>query len=179
MSIELTHTIVHVKDRWPASRDVGQVLGLPEATAYGPFAELKLDNGASLDFMDTEGEIRGQHYAFLVSEEDFDVILGRLQDEGREWWADPYKREAHEINHGDGGRGLYWDGPHGTGWRSSPSLRQRRLIAGWLLTRVGSRGLGELVEAAVESGYHHHRVRAGRRGGGRPPVMGHPTRLGH
>ena len=33
MSIELNHTIVHVKDRWVASRDVGQVLGLPEATA--------------------------------------------------------------------------------------------------------------------------------------------------
>ena len=79
MSIELNHTIVHVKDRWAASRAVGQVLGLPEATAYGPFAELKLDNGASLDFMDTEGEIPGQHYAFLVSEEDFDVIHGRLQ----------------------------------------------------------------------------------------------------
>ena len=53
MSVELNHTIVHVKDRWAASRDVGGVLGLPEAQAYGPFAELKLDNGASLDFMDT------------------------------------------------------------------------------------------------------------------------------
>ena len=113
MGIELNHTIVHVKDRWAASRAVGEVLGLPEAQAYGPFAELKLDNGVSLDFMDTEGEITGQHYAFLVSEEDFDVILGRLRDEGREWWADPYKRQAHEINHGDGGRGLYWDGPDG------------------------------------------------------------------
>ncbi len=113
MSIELNHTIVHVKDRWAASREVGQILGLPEATAYGPFAELKLENGASLDFMDTEGEIRGQHYAFLVSEDDFDVIFGRLQDEGRKWWADPYKRQPGEINHSDGGRGLYWDGPDG------------------------------------------------------------------
>ena len=55
-----------------------QVLGLPEARAYGPFAELKLDNAASLDFMDSEGEIHGQHYAFLVGEEDFDLILGQL-----------------------------------------------------------------------------------------------------
>ncbi|WP_410786308.1 hypothetical protein [Kribbella sp. C-35] len=59
MSIELNHTIVHVKDRWAAARDVGEVLGLPEARAYGPFAELRLDNAASLDFMDTEGEIHG------------------------------------------------------------------------------------------------------------------------
>src|SRR5688500_13559419 len=113
MSIELNHTIVHVKDRWAASREVGQVLGLPEATAYGPFAELKLENGASLDFMDTEGKVHAQHYAFLVSEDDFDDIFGRLQAEGRKWWADPYKRQPQEINHGDGGRGLYWDGPDG------------------------------------------------------------------
>ncbi len=59
LSIELNHTIVHVKDRWAAARDVGEVLGLPEARAYGPFAELRLDNAASLDFMDTEGEIHG------------------------------------------------------------------------------------------------------------------------
>jgi hypothetical protein len=75
MSIELNHTIVHVKNRWAASREVGEVLGLPAATAYGPFAELRLDNAVSLDFMDSEGEIHGQHYAFLVSEEDFDLIL--------------------------------------------------------------------------------------------------------
>ena len=113
MSIELNHTIVHVKDRWAAARDVGEVLGLPEARAYGPFAELKLDNAASLDFMDTEGEIHGQHYAFLVSEEEFDLILGRLRDDGRQWWADPFKRQPQEINHADGGRGLYWQGPDG------------------------------------------------------------------
>jgi hypothetical protein len=55
MSIELNHTIVQVKDRWAASREVGRVLGLPEPRAYGPFAELSLDNAASLDFMDSEG----------------------------------------------------------------------------------------------------------------------------
>jgi hypothetical protein len=113
MSIELNHTIVHVKDRWAASREVGEVLGLSAATGYGPFAELTLDNAVSLDFMDSEGEIHRQHYAFLVSEEDFDLILGRLQDAGRQWWADPFKGKPNEINHGDGGRGLYWDGPDG------------------------------------------------------------------
>ena len=134
MSVELNHTIVHVKDRWAAAREVGGVLGLPEAQAYGPFAELKLDNAASLDFMDTEGDIHGQHYAFLVSEGEFDLILGRLRDDGRqwwadpfkrrpheinhedggrEWWADPFKRQPHQINHDDGGRGLYWEGPDG------------------------------------------------------------------
>jgi catechol 2,3-dioxygenase-like lactoylglutathione lyase family enzyme len=113
MSIELNHTIVHVKDRWAASREVGHVLGLPEATSYGPFAELAVHNGVSLDFMDSAGEIHAQHYAFLVGEDDFDAIIGRLRDDGREWWADPFKHQVHTINHGDGGRGLYWEGPDG------------------------------------------------------------------
>ena len=113
MSIELNHTIVHGKHPGAASRDVGRLLGLPDATAYGPFAELKLDNGVSLDFMDTEGEVHGQHYAFLVTEDDFDLVLGRLQADDREWWADPFKRRPNEINHDDGGRGLYWQGPDG------------------------------------------------------------------
>jgi hypothetical protein len=69
---------VRVKDRWAAARGVGEVIGPPEATAYGPSAELKFDNAASLDFMDTEGDIHGQPYAFLVSKEEFDLILGRL-----------------------------------------------------------------------------------------------------
>lgn len=113
MSIELNHTIVHVKDRWAAARDVGEVLGLPEPTAYGPFADLELGNAVTLAFMDTEGEIHSQHYAFLVSEEEFDLVLGRLRDAGRRWWADPYGRRPNEINHEDGGRGLYWKGPDG------------------------------------------------------------------
>lgn len=113
-SIELNHAIVYVTDRWSASRDVGDVLGLPEARAYGPFVELQLDNAVSLDFMDSTGEIiHRQHYAFLVEEEKFDSVLGRLRETGRQWWADPFQRQPYEINHGDGGRGLYWEGPDG------------------------------------------------------------------
>ena len=120
MSIELNHTIVHVKDRWAAARDVGHVLGLPEARAYGPFAELKLDNAASLDFMDSKGEIHGQHYAFLVGEEDFDLILGRLRDDGRRGGpihsgANRLRSTTRTMAAASTGKALT-----GTGWRSSP-----------------------------------------------------------
>ena len=113
MSVELNHTIVHVRDRWAAARDVGGVLGLPDAQAYGPFAELKLDNGASLDFMDTEGEVHGQHYAFLVGEDDFDAIFGRVKQLGADFWADPFRNEPGAINRHDGGRGVYFANPDG------------------------------------------------------------------
>ena len=113
MSIELNHTIVLVKDRWAAARDVASVLGVAEPTAYGPFAVIELANGVSLDFMEGDDEPVGQHYAFLVSEAEFDEILGRLQEAGRRWWADPFGKQPGEINHNDGGRGLYWKGPDG------------------------------------------------------------------
>jgi catechol 2,3-dioxygenase-like lactoylglutathione lyase family enzyme len=113
MSIELNHTLVHTRQTWAAARDVAGVLGRPEPTSYGPFAVLELDNGVSLDFIEDTGEIQAQHYAFLVGEEEFDEVLGRLKAQGRPWWADPFQRAPGEINHDDGGRGLYWEGPEG------------------------------------------------------------------
>ena len=113
MTVELNHTLVHVRDIWSASREVAGVLGLAEPASYGPFAVLELDNGASLDFLQDTGEIQGQHYAFLVGEDDFNAIWGRIREQGRQFWADPFKQRAGAINHGDGGRGLYWEGPDG------------------------------------------------------------------
>jgi catechol 2,3-dioxygenase-like lactoylglutathione lyase family enzyme len=113
MSIELNHTIVHVRDRDAAAREVADTLGIGDLREYGPFLEIRLANGVNLDFMQTTGEIAGQHYAFLVDDEDFDAIHQRLKDTGRQWWADPFKRNPGEINTNDGGRGLYWQGPDG------------------------------------------------------------------
>ncbi|HWM74519.1 MAG TPA: VOC family protein [Nocardioides sp.] len=113
MSIDLNHTIVHVRDRNAAAREVADTLGLGEPTAYGPFAVVEMANGVSLDFMEDSGEIQGQHYAFLVSDDDFDRIHQKLRDDGRQWWADPFRRTPGEINTNDGGRGLYWEGPDG------------------------------------------------------------------
>jgi len=113
MTIELNHTIVHARDRWAAARDVAAVLGTAEPAAYGPFAVVELGNGVSLDFMDDAGEFTVQHYAFLVGEDEFDAVWGRIRERGRQFWADPHQHSPGEINHHDGGRGLYWEGPDG------------------------------------------------------------------
>ncbi len=113
MAVELNHTIVIVRDRDAAARQVAETLGLGTPGSYGPFAVVELANGVSLDFMERTGEIEGQHYAFLVSDDDFDAIQGRLRDRGAQWWADPFRRSPGEINTNDGGRGLYWEGPDG------------------------------------------------------------------
>lgn len=112
MAIELNHTIVAAKDRKSAARFVTEVLGLPEPESFGPFAVVTLHNGVNLDFMDTSGEISSQHYAFLISEEEFDAVAARLAERGITTWADPVHRETgHNTN--DGGRGLYFDSPDG------------------------------------------------------------------
>jgi catechol 2,3-dioxygenase-like lactoylglutathione lyase family enzyme len=113
MSVELNHTIVHASDRDATAAFLTDVLGLPEADEYGPFREVRLHNGASLDVMHDPGTFEPQHYAFLVGEEEFDAILGRIQERGLTYWADPFAREPGRINHNDGGRGVYWDAPDG------------------------------------------------------------------
>ncbi len=90
------------------------MFGLADPVPYGPFMDVKLANGASLDFMDWgDVEIPPQHYAFLVSEEEFDAVYGRILDRGLDHWADPHQHQPGEINHDDGGRGVYFLDPSG------------------------------------------------------------------
>jgi extradiol dioxygenase family protein len=112
MAIELNHTIVNTHDKEGGSQFVADVLGLPKPTAFGPFAVVELQNGVSLDFMDVDGEITVQHYAFLISEEEFDAVSARLRERGIPTYADPmHSRSGFNTN--DGGRGLYFDSPEG------------------------------------------------------------------
>jgi hypothetical protein len=61
-----------------------------------------------LDFVDSEGEIKPQHYAFLVSETEFDQIFARIEQRRLPYWADPHKPKPDQINHWDDGtRGLF------------------------------------------------------------------------
>jgi catechol 2,3-dioxygenase-like lactoylglutathione lyase family enzyme len=113
VTAKLNHTIVWSRDKAASSAFLAEILGLPEPTRFGPFRVVELDNEASLDFHDTEGEIPSQHYAFLVSEADFDKAFARIRERGLTWWADPAQRRAGEINHNDGGRGLYFQDPDG------------------------------------------------------------------
>ena len=113
MSVELNHHIVRVRDKEEAARFFAEILGLPPATRYGPFLELKTANGVSLDFADDHGEPVPAHYAFLVSETEFDEIFGRITERGIDYWADPMQQQAGEINHHDGGRGVYFSDPDG------------------------------------------------------------------
>jgi catechol 2,3-dioxygenase-like lactoylglutathione lyase family enzyme len=112
MPVHLNHTIVAARDKWESATFLTDLLGLKPPTAYGPFAVVELDNDVSLDFID-DPEIHQRHYAFLVSEQEFDEIFGRIRDRGLPYWADPFEKHPGEINTNDGGRGVYWSDPNG------------------------------------------------------------------
>lgn len=113
MPAQLNHTIVHARDSKASATFLSEMLGLPEPTRFGPFQVVEADNGVSLDFMENDGDIASQHYAFLITESEFDEIFGRIRERGLLYWADPGKRRPGEINHNDGGRGVYFEDPNG------------------------------------------------------------------
>jgi catechol 2,3-dioxygenase-like lactoylglutathione lyase family enzyme len=112
MAIRLNHTIVDAHDKTSSAIFMTTMLGLQAPVLLGPFAVVQIGD-TSLDFMDTDGEITPQHYAFLVSETEFDQIFERIRERGLTFWADPGKQKRGKINTWDDGRGVYFDDPNG------------------------------------------------------------------
>jgi catechol 2,3-dioxygenase-like lactoylglutathione lyase family enzyme len=113
MSVQLNHTIVNVRDKQVSATFLADLLGLAPPFVFGPFLVVQVDNDVSLDFIDDDGQLEVQHYAFLVGETEFDDIFGRIHERDLPYYADPALRQKGEINHHDGGRGVYWEDPDG------------------------------------------------------------------
>ncbi|MGH8562911.1 MAG: VOC family protein [Gammaproteobacteria bacterium] len=113
MSVRLNHTIVAAHHKDTAAMFLTEILGLPPPSLLGPFAVVRVSDDTSLDYIDADGEITSQHYAFLVSEIEFDEIFERIRERRLSYWADPGRHERDRINTWDGGRGLYFDDPNG------------------------------------------------------------------
>ena len=113
MAVQLNHTIVLASDRAKSAEFMAAMFGLPEPEPFGPFLVVQADNGVSLDFMQADGPVTGQHYAFLVSEDEFDQVMARLKERRLDYWADPQHNEPGQINTHDGGRGVYFCDPDG------------------------------------------------------------------
>jgi len=110
MTIELNHTIVPSSNKHASAAFLAGILGLAEPRTWGPFVAVEVANGVTLDF-DERAEFENHHYAFLVSEDEFDGIFDRIRSSGRPYYADPFRQQRGEINHHDGGRGVYFDDP--------------------------------------------------------------------
>ncbi|MEV8626197.1 VOC family protein [Streptomyces sp. NPDC051079] len=114
MSVELNHTIVHARDNRESAQFFVDLLGVEITAEWGPFIAVRLSNGVTLDFATIPADhIVMQHYAFLVSEEEFDAAYRRICELGVEHYADPQRQQPGVINHNDGGRGVYFMDPAG------------------------------------------------------------------
>lgn len=108
---ELNHTIVWCSDKQRSADFLANILGLPSARPFFHFLVVDLSNGVSLDYYQKEGKVSPQHYAFLVSDEEFDAGFERIQQQGLTYWADPARSQPGQINHHFGGRGVYFADP--------------------------------------------------------------------
>ncbi|MBA1347867.1 VOC family protein [Rhizobium sophorae] len=113
MAIHFNHTILLARDSKTSADFLADMLGLPAPRRWGPFYMVTTDNDANLDYMDTEGEIVRQHYAFLVGDGEFEAIFNRIRERNLRYWADPGQRKPSETNDHDNGRGVYFEDPNG------------------------------------------------------------------
>ena len=115
MPIAFNHTIVAAHDKRKSAEFISELFGLPGPKPFGHFLVVTLEHGATLDYAEVAGseQIHPQHYAFLVSEDDFDAIYGKITARGLQHWADPRQQRPGEFNTNDGGRGVYFQDPSG------------------------------------------------------------------
>lgn len=113
MAVQLNHTIAWCSDQKRSADFLTSILGLPAPRRFMHFLVVDLANNVSIDFFETTEHIAIQHFAFLVSEQEFDAALARLKAIGADIWADPARLQHSEINTHDGGRGLYFLDPDG------------------------------------------------------------------
>lgn len=113
MAAQLNHTIVWCHDKMRSSAFLADLLGRPAPAPFMHFMVVALDNDVSLDFMEKQGDIALQHYAFLIGEDDFDAVLARIKAADLPHWADPARTQPGAINHHFGGRGVYFPDPDG------------------------------------------------------------------
>ncbi|GAA1380909.1 VOC family protein [Pseudonocardia kongjuensis] len=115
MPVELNHTILKAHDRRGTAEFIAEILGLPEPESFADdhFLIIRLSNDSSIDVMRVDDPFDMEHYAFKVSEEEFDQIFGRIKAKDVKYWADPFMQVPDQINELDGGRGVYFLEPGG------------------------------------------------------------------
>lgn len=117
MTIQLDHFIVSARDKVAAAKLLGELLGVPWApSGIGPFAPVYLNDGLTLDFIDTEEAFPVEHFCFRVSDAEFDAILARIRAAGIEYRSSVRGPMDGKVGTDFGGRGVYWNQPEGHQW---------------------------------------------------------------
>ncbi len=112
MAIELNHTIVPAFNKVASARFFARIFGLRYDGEVSHFAPVQVNDRLTLDF-DDDDNFDVHHYAFKVSENEFDQIFGRIQEEGIAYGSGPRSLVDMKINRRGGGRGVYFLDPNG------------------------------------------------------------------
>src|SRR5215510_10103772 len=102
MPITLNHTIVPARDKDAAARFFARLFDLPYAGPDGYFAPVRVSD-----------TFESHHYAFHVTDAEFDAVLGRVEAEGLAIGSAPWSLEDGKLNDWNGGRGFYFTVPDG------------------------------------------------------------------
>ena len=112
MAVHLDHTIVPARDKEASAKWFAEIMGLEYKGAWGHFAPVQVDEHLSLDF-DNREDFQTSHYAFIVTDPEFDSIFERIQTKQVVYGSSPFDSEDMEINHHFEGRGFYFRDPNG------------------------------------------------------------------
>jgi catechol 2,3-dioxygenase-like lactoylglutathione lyase family enzyme len=98
-----------------------EIFGLTVTPGY--FAQVRVNDSLTLDFSDEPEDWGGPgfdpkagrslHYAFHVSDAEFDAIFARVKDKGLPYGSGPDHHADGRINRRRGGRGFYFEDPYG------------------------------------------------------------------
>ncbi|TAL13683.1 MAG: VOC family protein [Aquabacterium sp.] len=117
MTIELDHVIVSARNRDASARQLAQLLGVPCGPAReGPFFAVYVNDGLTLDFIQTDTPFPVEHFCFRVSDAGFDAILGRIREAGIAFRSSVRGPVDGKVNTGYGGKMIYWNEPEGHQW---------------------------------------------------------------
>jgi catechol 2,3-dioxygenase-like lactoylglutathione lyase family enzyme len=117
MAIQLDHFIVPSHNRIASAKQLAELLGVPWAeTAFGIFAPVYLNDGLTLDFVQTDEDFPVHHYCFRVEPAEFDAILGRLRQAGIDYRSTVRGPVDRQVDTQFGGKGVYWNEPDGHQW---------------------------------------------------------------
>ena len=101
MSIKLNHTIVPAKDKEAAASFFAKIFGLNYDGPMGHFAPVRINDELTLDFDNAES-FEPHHYAFHVSDDDFDAIFRRIQEAGITWGSEPRSSDERPVEYSQG-----------------------------------------------------------------------------
>lgn len=111
MTIMLNHTIVPARDKVAAAKFFAEIFGLKRGRS-SHFAPVKVNKTLTLLF-DNDAQFESHHYAFHVSNHEFDAILQRVKKAQIAFGSAPWSLEDGELNDWNGGRGVYFRDPNG------------------------------------------------------------------